>query len=85
MGFRTLAIQQRSGEVWKLLGDVKVQFGKYSDVLANIRKRLDQAVQTVDDAAVRTRAIERKLKDVETVEEVRSADLLHLVAGNDGD
>src|SRR5205823_10755309 len=43
MGFRTLAIQQRSSEVWKLLGDVKVQFGKYSQVLATIRKRLDQA------------------------------------------
>jgi DNA recombination protein RmuC len=85
MGFRTLAIQQRSGEVWKLLGDVKVQFGKYSDVLANIRKRLDQAVQTVDDAAVRTRVIERKLKDVETVEEVPAGDLLRLVSGNDGD
>ena len=84
MGFRTLAIQQRSGEVWKLLGDVKVQFGKYSDVLANIRKRLDQAVQTVDDAAIRTRAIERKLKDVETVEEAPT-DVLRLVAGNDGD
>jgi len=85
MGFRTLAIQQRSGEVWKLLGDVKLQFGKYADVLANIRKRLDQAVQTVDDAAVRTRAIERKLKDVETVEEVQASEILHLVAGSDGD
>jgi DNA recombination protein RmuC len=85
MGFRTLAIQQRSSEVWKLLGDVKVQFGKYSDVLSNIRKRLDQAVQTVDDAAVRTRAIERKLKDVETVEEVENREGLRLVAGNDGD
>jgi DNA recombination protein RmuC len=85
MGFRTLAIQQRSGEVWKLLGDVKAQFGKYSDVLANIRKRLDQAVQTVDDAAVRTRAIERKLKDVETTEELPAGAGLHLVAGNEGD
>ncbi|HWD98572.1 MAG TPA: DNA recombination protein RmuC [Bryobacteraceae bacterium] len=85
MGFRTLAIQQRSGEVWKLLGDVKAQFGKYSDVLANIRKRLDQAVQTVDEAAVRTRAIERKLKDVETAEELPAGAGLHLVAGNEGD
>ena len=64
MGFRTLAIQQRSGEVWKLLGDVKTQFGKYSQVLELIRKRLDQATQTVDEAAVRTRAIERRLKNV---------------------
>jgi DNA recombination protein RmuC len=85
MGFRTLAIQQRSGEVWQLLGDVKAQFGKYSDVLATIRKRLDQAVQTVDDAAVRTRAIERKLKDVETTEELAPAAGLRLVAGSDGD
>ena len=66
MGFRTLAIQQRSGEVWKLLGDVKTQFGKYSQVLELIRKRLDQATQTVDDAAIRTRAIEKRLKNVDT-------------------
>ena len=66
MGFRTLAIQQRSSEVWKVLGEVKVQFGKYSQVLDIIRKRLDQATQTVDEAATRTRVIERRLKDVET-------------------
>jgi DNA recombination protein RmuC len=82
MGFRTLAIQQRSSEVWKLLGDVKLQFGKYSQVLDTIRKRLDQAVQTVDDAAVRTRAIEKRLKGVETVEEEQP--VLHLIAVNEG-
>ena len=82
MGFRTLAIQQRSGEVWKLLGDVKGQFGKYSQVLATIRKRLDQATQTVDDAATRTRAIERQLKDVETSEEPEQSGL-HLIAVNE--
>jgi DNA recombination protein RmuC len=65
MGFQTLEIQQRSGEVWKLLGDVKTQFGKYSQVLEVIRKRLDQATQTVDEAAIRTRAIEKRLKNVE--------------------
>src|SRR5579863_9342752 len=85
MGFRTLAIQQRSSEVWKLLGDVKSQFGKYSQVLANIRKRLDQATQTVDDAAVRTRAIERQLKKVEAPEEQQGSGMLHLIAVNDGD
>jgi len=85
MGFRTLAIQQRSGEVWKLLGDVKSQFGKYSQVLATIRKRLDQATQTVDDAAIRTRAIERQLKNVETADEPEEAGTLHLIAVNDGD
>jgi DNA recombination protein RmuC len=85
MGFRTLAIQQRSSEVWKLLGDVKGQFGKYSQVLATIRKRLDQATQTVDDAAIRTRAIEKRLKDVETSDEEETASTLHLIAVNDGD
>lgn len=80
MGFRTLAIQQRSSEVWKLLGDVKLQFGKYSQVLATIRKRLDQATQTVDDAAVRTRAIERQLKKVEAADEQPTSGMLHLVA-----
>jgi DNA recombination protein RmuC len=69
MGFRTLAIQQRSGEVWKLLGEVKTQFGKYSQVLETIRMRLDQATKTVDDATVRTRAIERRLKNVESSED----------------
>jgi DNA recombination protein RmuC len=72
MGFRTLAIQQRSGEVWKLLGDVKTQFGKYSQVLETIRLRLDQATRTVDDAAVRTRAIERRLKNVDGPESVEA-------------
>jgi len=83
MGFRTLTIQQRSSEVWKLLSDVKLQFGKYSQVLANIRKRLEQATQTVDDAATRTRAIERQLKKVETLEEVAPAGTLHLIAPED--
>jgi DNA recombination protein RmuC len=85
MGFRTLAIQQRSSEVWKLLGDVKAQFGKYSQVLATIRKRLDQATQTVDDAAIRTRAIEKRLRNVETSEEEEEVPMLHLIAVNDGD
>lgn len=67
MGFRTLAIQQRSGEIWKLLGEVKTQFGKYSQVLDQIRRKLEQATETVDQAAVRTRAIEKRLKDVEDV------------------
>ena len=80
-----MAIQQRSSEVWKLLGDVKSQFGKYSQVLATIRKRLDQATQTVDDAAIRTRAIERQLKKVETSDEPDEINTLHLIAVNDSD
>jgi DNA recombination protein RmuC len=65
MGFRTLAIQQRSSEVWNLLAAVKTEFGKYGDVLAKIQKKLQEATNTIDTAAVRTRAIERKLRGVQ--------------------
>jgi DNA recombination protein RmuC len=65
MGFRTLAIQQRSSEVWKVLGTVKSEFGKFADVLANTKRQLQTVANTIDQAEVRTRQIERKLKDVE--------------------
>lgn len=67
MGFRTLAIQQRSSEVWQLLGAVKNEFGKFGEVLKMVRKKLDEASKHIDHTAVRTRAIERKLREVETV------------------
>ncbi len=82
MGFRTLAIQQRSGEVWRVLGDVKTEFGKYSNVLTTIRRRLDQAVETVDAASVRTRAIEKQLTKVETTQE--DTGQLRLIVGGEG-
>lgn len=65
MGFRTLAIQERSSEVWKLLGAVKTEFRKFGDVLDGVKKKLDQASATMEDAARRSRAIERKLRQVE--------------------
>jgi DNA recombination protein RmuC len=65
MGFRTLAIQQRSSEVWLLLGAVKTEFGKFGDVITKVQKKLQEATSVIDSAAVRTRAIERKLRDVE--------------------
>ncbi|MEW6272381.1 MAG: DNA recombination protein RmuC [Thermodesulfobacteriota bacterium] len=65
MGFRTLAIQERSSEVWKLLGAVKTEFRKFGEVLDGVKKKLDQASHTMDEAARRSRAIERKLRDVE--------------------
>jgi len=65
MGFRTLAIQERSSEVWKILGAVKTEFRKFGDVLDGVKKKLDQASQTMESAAVRSRAIERKLRQVE--------------------
>jgi DNA recombination protein RmuC len=65
MGFRTLAIQKRSGEVWDLLGAVKTEFGKFGTTLEGVKKKLDQAANTMDDAAKRSRAIERKLRNVQ--------------------
>ena len=67
MGFRTLAIEKRSSEVWELLGAVKTEFGKFGDVLAKTKKKLQEASHTIDKAEVRTRAIERRLQKVQEV------------------
>ena len=67
MGFRTLAIEKRSSEVWELLGVVKTEFGKFGDVLAKTKKKLKEASNTIDKAEVRTRAIERKLTKVQDI------------------
>lgn len=68
MGFRTLAVEQRSEEVWRLLGSVKDEFQKFGDVLDKTRQRLEQASNELDSASVRTRAINRKLKAMEQLE-----------------
>jgi DNA recombination protein RmuC len=65
MGFRTLAIQKRSSEVWNLLAAVKTEFGKFGEALASVKDKLDQAARHVDSVAVRSRAITKKLRDVE--------------------
>ncbi len=65
MGFRTLAIEKRSGEVWAVLGEAKTEFRRYGDVLDRVKTKLQEATSVVDRAAVRTRAIERKLRGVE--------------------
>jgi DNA recombination protein RmuC len=67
MGFRTLAIAKRSSEVWKILGAVKTEFGKFGVVLDKTRKQLDTVRNSIDGASKRTRAIERKLRDVESL------------------
>ena len=70
MGFRTLAIQKRSGEVWKVLGEVKTEFAKFEDVLLSTQKRLDLAYRDLDKLiTTRTKAIQRKLRDVEALPE----------------
>jgi DNA recombination protein RmuC len=65
MGFRTLAIQKRSSEVWNLLAAVKTEWTKYGDVLDAVQTKLHQASETIEKAKVRSRAVGRKLKDVQ--------------------
>jgi DNA recombination protein RmuC len=67
MGFRTLAVEKRSSEVWQLLGMVKTEFGKFGDVLARTKKKLQEASNTIDSAQVRTRVISRKLEKVQEI------------------
>lgn len=67
MGFRTLAIQKRSSEVWSVLGAVKSEFGKFGAVIEKVAKKLQEASNTVGDVSRRTRAIERNLRNVEAL------------------
>lgn len=76
MGFRTLAIEKRSSEVWQVLGAVKTEFGKFGDVLAKTRAQIQKAADSIDDAEVRTRQITRKLKGVEALPEPQARGLL---------
>ena len=64
MGFRTLAIQKRSSDVWETLGSVKTEFSKYAQVLVIVKKKLSQAQDSIDNAETRTRAIQHTLRDV---------------------
>jgi DNA recombination protein RmuC len=80
MGFRTLAIQQRSSEVWNLLSAVKAEWMKYGDFLDAVQKKLHQASDTIEKAKVRSRAVGRKLKDVQELPSGEAAALLSLDA-----
>jgi len=76
MGFRTLAVEKRSSEVWELLGVVKTQFGKFGTVLAKTKKKLQEAGNTIDQAVVRTRTIERKLRKIQEIPVEDSVDVI---------
>ena len=78
MGFRTLAIEKRSSEVWQILAAVKTEFGKFGDVLSRVKRQLDTASNTIDRTGVRTRAMERKLRDVEALPGDESDKLLEI-------
>lgn len=76
MGFRTLAIEKRSSEVWQLLGAVKTEFGKFGTILEKTNEKLIQASKTIDDAAKRTRIIEKKLNQVQSLPQETAEKLL---------
>ena len=78
MGFHTLAIEKRSSEVWEILGAVKTEFSKFGGVLDKLKKELGRAQNTIEDTGVRTRVMERKLRDVERLPEADTASLLKL-------
>lgn len=83
MGFRTLAIQKRSSEVWNLLAAVKTEWTKYGDVLEAVQKKLLQASDTIGKAQMRSRAVGRKLKDVQELPVGEAIALLPLDAPED--
>ena len=76
MGFRTLALEKRSSEVWQILGAVKTEFAKFGTVLDATKKVLERAARNIDDAQTRTRQMSRKLKKVEALPEERAQELL---------
>ncbi len=76
VGFRTLAIEKRSSEVWQLLGAVKTEFAKYGDLLEAAHKKVESVGKTLDDAARKTRTIERRLRSVETLDSAEAAGIL---------
>ncbi|HMV00030.1 MAG TPA: DNA recombination protein RmuC [Rhodocyclaceae bacterium] len=76
MGFRTLAIEQRSAEVWSILGAVKTEFGKFGEALSHTRKKLEEASSSIGKAETRTRVLSRKLKDVEALPAAESERLI---------
>ncbi|MFN2541342.1 MAG: DNA recombination protein RmuC [Chthoniobacterales bacterium] len=85
MGFRTLAIQKRSSEVWNLLAGVKSEFAKFGDSLSKVKEKLDQASSDMDKVAVRSRAITKKLRDVEELPSNPQPLLKNLLGESDGE
>jgi DNA recombination protein RmuC len=85
MGFRTLAIQKRSSEVWNLLASVKTEFGKFGEALSAVKEKIDQASRKMEDVDVRSRVITRKLRDVEELPSNPQPMLRNLLPGENDD
>lgn len=80
LGFQTLAIEQQAAEVWRVLGAVKTEFGKFGEVLDKVKRQLNTASKTLDETGVRTRAMERKLRAVEQLPEEEATSILEFAA-----
>jgi len=78
MGFQTLVIEKRAAEVWRVLGAIKTEFGKFGDVLDKVKGQLDAATRTIEDTGVRSRAMARKLRSVEQLPEAEASAILGL-------
>jgi len=85
MGFRTLALEKRSSEVWQVLGAVKTEFGKFGDVLARVKSQTQTVLNTLDNAETRSRAMGRALKTVEALPQEQASALLPLDPNDTGD
>lgn len=85
MGFRTLALEKRSSEVWQVLGAVKTEFGKFGDVLAKVKSQTETVLKTLDGAETRSRAMGRALKRVEALPDVQAQTLIPMDKDFDGD
>jgi DNA recombination protein RmuC len=85
MGFRTLALEKRSSEVWQVLGAVKTEFGKFGDVLAKVKSQTEGVLKTLDNAEVRSRAMGRALKKVEALPDAQVPQLIPMDKDHDTD
>jgi DNA recombination protein RmuC len=84
IGFRTLAIEKRSSEVWKILAAVKTEFGKFGHVLTTVKRQLNTASNTIEQTGVRTRSMERKLRAVEQLSSEETTKILNLPDSGSG-
>ena len=81
MGFRTLAIEKRSSEVWQLLGAVKTEFGLFGGILEKTQKKLLEATNTIEKAGAKTRKIQRQLRNVQELPKPEILNLLEETPG----
>ena len=83
MGFQTMAVEQRAAEVWRVLGAVKTEFGKFGGVLDRVQRQLHTVTRTIEETGTRTRVMERRLRAVEQMDPVETAQILSLPASSD--